>query len=141
MEKKQPLNDVIIDKNTNAAVEEKSEKELQHDRDLAMLNAFFRIHDFLVAHSFMPIRRQLMDEIDWNDRLIAIKGGRGVGKTDFLLSRVKEIEEEWRNMPEPVEKSRRKKSQKDIRPCLYVSLNDFYFSDHTLMELPSVFVK
>ncbi len=142
MEKKQPLNDVIIDENANVAVEEKSEKELQHERDLAMLNAFFRIHDFLVAHSFMPIRRQLMDEIDWNDRLIAIKGGRGVGKTDFLLSRVKEIEEEWRNMPEPVEKSRRKKkSLKDIRPCLYVSLNDFYFTEHTLMEVASVFVK
>ena len=39
-----------------------------------MLDAFFKIHDFLVEHSFMPIRRQLMDEVDWNDRLIAIKG-------------------------------------------------------------------
>ena len=54
-----------------------------------MLNAFFRIHDYLVAHSTMPIRRQLMDEINWDDRLIAIKGGRGVGKTDFLLTRIK----------------------------------------------------
>ena len=44
-----------------------------------MLEAFFRIHDYLVEHSEMPIRRLLMDEIDWNDRLIAIKGGRGVG--------------------------------------------------------------
>ena len=61
-----------------------------------MLNAFFRIHDYLVAHSTMPIRRLLMDEINWDDRLIAIKGGRGVGKTDFLLTRIKEIETEWR---------------------------------------------
>ena len=57
-----------------------------------MLEPFFRIHDYLVEHSEMPIRRLLMDEIDWNDRLIAIKGGRGVGKTDFLLARAKEIE-------------------------------------------------
>ena len=57
-----------------------------------MLNAFFEIHDYLVEHANMPIRRQLMDEIDWNDRLIAIKGGRGAGKTDFLLCRAREIE-------------------------------------------------
>ena len=65
-----------------------------------MLDAFFRIHDFLVAHAFMPIRRQLMDEIDWNDRLIAIKGGRGVGKTDFLLTRAKEVEDAWKKASE-----------------------------------------
>ena len=29
-----------------------------------MLDAFFRIHDFLVEHAKMPIRRQLIDEID-----------------------------------------------------------------------------
>jgi len=107
-----------------------------------MLDAFFRIHDFLVEHSFMPIRRLLMDEINWEDRLIAIKGGRGVGKTDFLLSRVKEMEAEWRNMPEPVKTGKRKtKSPKDIRPCLYVSMNDFYFTEHSLMELASKFYR
>ena len=26
-----------------------------------------------------------MDDIDWNDRMIGIKGTRGVGKTTFLL--------------------------------------------------------
>ena len=57
-----------------------------------MLDAFFRVHDYLVAHNDAPIRRLLMDEIDWSARLIAIKGGRGVGKTDFLLARAKEIE-------------------------------------------------
>ena len=84
-----------------------------------LLAPFFRIHDFLVAHSSMPIRRLLMDEINWDDRLIAIKGGRGVGKTDFLLARAKEIETAWRNQPEPEYKGRRpRKSIKDIRPCL-----------------------
>ena len=108
-----------------------------------MLDAFFRIHDFLVAHAKMPIRRQLMDEVDWNDRLIAIKGGRGVGKTDFLLSRAKEIETEWANRPEepPVEGKRRRHKKKPVRPCLYVNLNDFYFTEHTLVELASKFVR
>lgn len=105
-----------------------------------MLDAFFRIHDYLVSHSSMPIRRLLMDEINWDDRLIAIKGGRGVGKTDFLLSRAKEIETEWKNRPqEPRKKRQRKKPE--IKPCLYVSLNDFYFTEHTLVELAGKFVK
>ena len=106
------------------------------------LDAFFRIHDFLVEHSSMPIRRLLMDEINWEDRLIAIKGGRGVGKTDFLLSRAKEIEKEWKNMPEPELKGKRpRKTKREIRPCLYVNFNDFYFTRHTLLELAGTFAK
>ena len=134
MEKEDPK----IDQNTELQEEQKEEPKPN------VLESFFRIHDFLVAHSFMPIRRQLMDEINWEDRLIAIKGGRGVGKTDFLLSRVKEIETEWRNTPEPVRKKgqrRPRKSIKDIRPCLFVSFNDFYFTEHTLVELASKFVR
>ena len=125
-------------------IEEKTESTEKIDAKSTMLDAFFRIHDFLVAHSFMPIRRQLMDEINWNDRLIAIKGGRGVGKTDFLLSRIKELEAEWKNMPEPeVQKGKRRPRKKhiDIRPCLFVSMNDFYFTEHSLMEVAARFVK
>ena len=110
---------------------------------IAMLDAFFRIHDFLVDHAAMPIRRLLMDEIDWNDRLIAIKGGRGVGKTDFLLSRAKEIEKEWKERPveEPLSKRRPRKQPSEVRPCLYVNLNDFYFTEHTLVDLAGSFVR
>ena len=39
---------------------------------------------------YSPVRRGLMDEIDWNDRLIGIKGSRGVGKTTFLLDYARE---------------------------------------------------
>ena len=119
------------------------EQEEQRDPQELMLETFFRIHDFLVKHSFMPIRRLLMDEIDWNERLIAIKGGRGVGKTDFMLSRVKELEAEWAAIPDPVYKGRRKPKRlhSDIRPCLYISFNDFFFTEHTLLEVAAAFVK
>jgi predicted AAA+ superfamily ATPase len=130
MEKKEP----VIDAKVN--------QEEQINPQVSMLNTFFRIHDYLVAHATMPIRRQLMDEINWNDRLIAIKGGRGVGKTDFLLTRVREIETEWRNLPVPLTKRgkpSKRKSQRDIRPCLFVSMNDFFFTQHTLMELAAAF--
>ena len=140
MEKKEPQ---IVAEQTEKTEKEllREQEELLRAQQEAMLNAFFRIHDYLVAHAHMPIRRLLMDEINWEDRLIAIKGGRGVGKTDFLLSRAKEIEEEWRNRPVPEEKGKRKKEKKEIRPCLYVSLNDFYFTKHTLLDFIGVFVK
>ena len=138
MEKKEVLTEELNEQN-----EPKEQKE-QKEQKAPMLNAFFRIHEFLVAKSFMPIRRQLMDEIDWNARLIAIKGGRGVGKTDFMLTRCKEIETEWRNQPEPEPvkgKRRRRKSIRDIRPCLYVNFNDFFFTEHSILELAAAFVK
>ena len=51
-----------------------------------MLNAFYKTHNYLVEHVQVPARRVLMDEINWSDRLIAIKGGRGTGKTRAITS-------------------------------------------------------
>ena len=122
--------------------EDLKSKEEPKEVKANVLDAFFRIHDYLVEHSFMPIRRLLMDEIDWDHRLIAIKGGRGVGKTDFLLARAKEIEQEWKNRPveEDTEKKHHRPAQ-EVRPCLYVSLNDFYFTEHTIFSVAGKFVK
>lgn len=44
------------------------------------MEAFYRTHSYLVEHTNAPVRRDLMDEIDWSARLIGIKGTRGVGK-------------------------------------------------------------
>lgn len=54
------------------------------------MEAFYRTHSYLVEHTNAPVRRDLMDEIDWSARLIGIKGTRGVGKTTFLLQYAKE---------------------------------------------------
>lgn len=105
-----------------------------------MLETFFQTHDYLVEHSKMPVRRRLMDEIDWENRLIAIKGGRGVGKTDFLLTRAREIETEYAQSLAPLTESKRRKLQAR-RPCLYVNLNNFYFTAHTLVEFAGAFVR
>jgi predicted AAA+ superfamily ATPase len=142
MEKESPKINRKTDLKTDPNVAEKDDQVIEAEPNV--LDALFRRHDFLVAHSFMPIRRLLMDEINWEDRLIAIKGGRGVGKTDFMLSRIKELETEWQNMPEPEHvkgKRRPRKSLKDIRPCLYVNFNDFYFTEHTLVDLAAKFVR
>ena len=85
------------------------------------MEAFFRTHTYLVEHTNAPVRRGLMDEIDWNDRLIGIKGTRGVGKTTFLLQYAKE--------------------HFDIsdKQCLYVNMNNFYFQEHGIEEFAGEF--
>ena len=79
------------------------------------MEAFYRTHAYLVEHTNAPVRRDLMDEIDWNDRLIGIKGTRGVGKTTFLLQYAKE------------------KFGTD-RSCLFINMNNFYFSGHSIVD-------
>ena len=53
------------------------------------MDAFFRTHSYLVEHTNAPVHRSLMDEINWNDRMVGIKGTRGVGKSTFLLQYAK----------------------------------------------------
>ncbi|MBQ7191662.1 MAG: ATP-binding protein [Paludibacteraceae bacterium] len=91
-----------------------------------MLESFFATHDYLVSHVEIPIRRGLMDEIEWKDRLIAVKGGRGVGKTDFLLGYAKQLYEQ-----DPAH----------AHDTLYVNFNNFYFTEHTLYEFAGEFVR
>ena len=86
------------------------------------METFYRTHSYLVEHTNAPVRRDLMDEIDWNDRLIGIKGTRGVGKTTFLLQYAKE------------------KFGTD-HSCLFINTNNFYFSKYTLVEFAAEFVK
>lgn len=62
-----------------------------------------------------------MDEIDWNNRLIGIKGSRGVGKTTFLLNYAREC------------------YGADNKECLYVNLNHFYFTERTLVDFAEEF--
>ena len=38
------------------------------------METFYRTHAYLVEHTNAPVRRDLMDEINWSDRLIGIKG-------------------------------------------------------------------
>ena len=64
-----------------------------------------------------------MDEIDWNDRMIGIKGSRGVGKTTFLLQYAKEH------------------TDANNRKCLYVNMNNFYFQVHGISDFAGEFYR
>jgi|SRR5690554_1716899 len=64
----------------------------------------------------LAFKRFLYEEIDWNDRLIGIKGARGVGKTTLILQHIKE-------------------HFKERERALYVSLDNLWFSTHSLNDL------
>lgn len=88
-----------------------------------MEEAFFHTHAYLLEHTNATVRRNLMDEIDWNERMVGIKGTRGVGKTTFLLQYAKE------------------KFGPGDRQCLYVNMNNFYFQGRGIADFAGDFVR
>ena len=88
-----------------------------------MLEPFFRTHEYLVERVSAPVRRQLIDEINWNDRLIGILGFRGVGKTALLLQYARE------------------NFSLRERKCLYINMNNFFFQNNDLVEFAAEFLK
>lgn len=55
------------------------------------IEKFFQTHVYLIEHTHVPVRRALMDTIDWSYRMIGIKGPRGVGKPPFCCNMPKKI--------------------------------------------------
>lgn len=86
------------------------------------MQTFFRTHRSLIDNLNLPVHRVLMDTIDWRHRLIGIKGARGVGKTSFLLDFAKS------------------KFGTD-KSCLYLNLNNLYFSDNSIVAFADEFRK
>jgi predicted AAA+ superfamily ATPase len=85
--------------------------------------------DTLIEKSYQKVRdadtrfvRSIMDKIDWNDRLVGIRGARGVGKTTLLLQRIKRF-------------------LGNTNETLYVSLDNLWFAEHSLLDLVDFFVK
>jgi predicted AAA+ superfamily ATPase len=64
--------------------------------------------------------RFLLTKIDWNQRLIAINGARGSGKTTLLLQYAK-------------------LNLKSDGTSLYISLDDLYFTEHSMLDLAEEF--
>lgn len=86
------------------------------------MQSLVNIHNTLQEQFRQTIRRELLDEINWDERIIGIKGFRGVGKTTFLIDIVKE------------------KFFND-KTCLYVNLNNFYFTKRKIVSFADEFYK
>lgn len=79
-----------------------------------------RYKRLLEATSTLHVR-SLADTINWDSRLIAIRGARGVGKTTLMLQYLKQnYADDWKS-------------------ALYASLDSVYFTQHTLIELAEQF--
>ena len=86
------------------------------------MERLIRTYHNLLKERTSPIRRSLLDELDRSNRLIAIKGSRGVGKTNFLLAYAREY-------------------HKDDASCLYVNINNLFLAKEGLFYFVERFYK
>ncbi len=77
-----------------------------------LLNTFHR----KLAASDLKFKRYLHGQINWDVRLLGIKGARGVGKTTMLLQHIKE-------------------TAGNLDEIFYVSLDNMWFQTHSILEL------
>ena len=81
--------------------------------DLRPIVDFYRSKLAQVTFDF---KRYLYHQINWDSRVIGIKGERGVGKTTMLLQRIKE-------------------KYANPNDAFYMSLDHYWFKTHTLQDL------
>lgn len=77
------------------------------------MERIYEISARLTADLNAPLHRYLYDNIAWTDRLIMIKGARGVGKTTMMKQRCKENGDRG----------------------VYASLDQLFFNEHTIVDL------
>lgn len=77
------------------------------------MERIYEISSRLTENLDAPLHRYLYDIIEWGDRMIMIKGARGVGKTTMIKQKCKE---------------------KGVLG-VYASLDLLFFNDHTIVEL------
>lgn len=87
------------------------------------MDTLFAKHSVYMAETPVDIVRDMMNTIDWDVRLLSIKGPKGVGKSTLMRQFIK------MNYPP------------GSRKALYCSVDSIYFSNHTLLDLADVFVK
>ena len=84
--------------------------------ELADIRPIVAFYHSKLAKATLDFKRYLYPKINWDARVIGIKGERGVGKTTMLLQRIKE-----------------KYSNPD--DTFYISLDHFWFQTHELQDL------
>ena len=80
------------------------------------MESIFRTYNRKLRFVNLGFKRFIYDKIDWDERLICLKGQRGVGKTTLMLQHIKE------HFSQP-------------EKALYVSLDNLWFSAYSLQTL------
>ena len=78
-------------------------------------------HRALINNVETRFKRDIINELPWGERLIGIKGARGIGKTTLLLQYIKD-------------------NYNNSNDALYVSLDDPYFFKNNLLSFADDFV-
>lgn len=76
-----------------------------------------------IAETDLRFVRSLESKINWDARLVCIRGSRGTGKTTLMLQHIK------------------KAFAGDLGKVVYVSLDNLYFADNSLIDFVDSFVK
>lgn len=84
------------------------------------MDGLIKIYLRLLQETDEKTFRYLYQDIDWDERCIAIIGSKGVGKTTMLLQHIK-------------------KTFENKNDALYVSLDNVWFANHTIFELADEF--
>jgi hypothetical protein len=86
------------------------------------MDILIRTYKRRLAEVDTRIHRFLFSEIDWEQPLIGIKGQRGVGKTTLMMQRIKD-------------------SDPTGNSSFYVSLDNLWFANHSLIDLAERILK
>jgi predicted AAA+ superfamily ATPase len=85
------------------------------------MDRIYKTYGRLLAGTDLGFTRYLYDQINWDNKLIVIKGAKGVGKTTMLLQHIKLSEAE--------------------SSSLYISADNIYFTGNSLYDVASKFHK
>jgi predicted AAA+ superfamily ATPase len=85
------------------------------------MKVLYQNFEELLRRTSLDFKRYLYPTINWNSRMFGIVGARGVGKTSLVLQHIKE--------------------NHSASDTLYVSMDDLYFANHSLLETAAGFCK
>ena len=83
---------------------------------MVTIDYLYQVSNRKIAKVSLDYKRPLYHKINWDNRLIGIRGPKGVGKSTLLLQHIKE-------------------SFTDRSKVLYVSLDNIWFSSNSLIDL------
>ncbi len=87
------------------------------------MHKLYEISNKLISKVKTDFKRSLYTKIDWQQRLIEITGSRGVGKTTMMLQKAKKL------------------FDKNPQTVIYISLDDAYFFNNSIIETAEQFQK
>jgi predicted AAA+ superfamily ATPase len=85
------------------------------------MKALYQNFEELLSRTSVDFKRYLYSTINWNNRMLGIVGPRGVGKTTLVLQHIKE--------------------NHNTTDTLYVSMDNLYFANHSLLETAEEFYR